>query len=264
MKIGFKHNIKKFFKAFGVEIRRVHNSDTHPNKYVLGYIPAKETIDAASKRGLSVGDYLEMIWDERGNRQIIVDELRKIGVFNRNIKNICEIGTGAGLCAEKIAKIWKPERYESYEPDKDWANWLAEKYNIISHDADGKSLCYTQTSSIDLVLANGVFVYLPFLTAYRYFQEIVRVINNEGYVVFDILSEDCFDDETIKSWIESNQSYPCLLCKKYVINFFIKHNFVLIGEFFNSKFGAGKSHYLIFNKDSSMTQEESLKNQKIS
>jgi hypothetical protein len=248
MKIGFKHNIKEFFKAFGVEIRRSHNSSTHSNKYALGYISAKETIDAASKSGLSVGDYLEMIWDEKGNRQIIVDELEKLGVLNGNIKNICEIGTGAGLYASKIVERWKLERYESYEPDKDWAKWLAKKYNIISHDADGKSLCYTQTSSIDLVISNGVFVYLPFFTTYRYFEEIVRVTHDEGYVVFDILSEECFDDETLTLWLESHQNYPVLLCKNYVTNFFLTHGFVFLGFFFNTNFGAGKSQYLIFKK----------------
>ncbi|ARV61252.1 hypothetical protein BZZ01_23910 [Nostocales cyanobacterium HT-58-2] len=260
MKIELKHNIKKIFQTFGLEISRYQTSDTYASKYALGYISAKETIHAASKSGLSVGDYLEMIWNQRDNRQIIVDQLRKVIVFHKNIKNICEIGTGAGLYAEKIIEIWKPERYESYEPDKDWAQWLAEKYNVISHDADGKSLCHTQTSSIDLVVANGVFVYLPFLTTYRYFQEIVRVTHDESYVVFDILSEDCFDDITIKSWLESHHIYPCLVCKKYITDFFLKHRFALIGDFFNFKYGAGKSQYLVFKKDSSMTQEEPLTN----
>jgi len=250
MKTVFKQNIKNLLKSFGIEVNKVQN------KYALGYIAAKPIIDAASKSGLSVGDYLETIWNHKGNRQVIIDELNKFGIFNKNIKNICEIGTGAGLYAEKTAELCKPVRYESYEPDKDWAEWLAKKYNIISHDADGKSLSYTQTSSIDLLLAHGVFVYLPFLLTYRYFQEIVRVSNDEAHVVFDILLEECFDDETVKVWLESNQMFPCLLSKDYVINFFAKHKFLLIGEFYNHKFNVGKSKYLIFKKESSLTQEK--------
>lgn len=256
MKTVFKQNIKNLLRTFGVEIRGVKNSDTHSNKYALGYISAKETVDAASKSGLSVGNYLETIWNQKDNRYIIIHELNKFGVFNKNIKNICEIGTGAGLYAEKTVELCKPISYESYEVDKDWAEWLAKKYNIISHDADGKSLSYTQTSSIDLVLAHGVFVYLPFLLTCRYFQEIVRVTNDECYVVFDILSQECFDDETVKSWLESNRKDPCILCKNYVIDFFVKHKFLLIGEFFNYKYGPGKSKYLVFKKESLLTQEK--------
>jgi hypothetical protein len=248
MKTKFKQYIKNIFKAFGVEIHKSGYSNSSP--YSLGYISAKETIDAASKSGLSVGDYLETIWNHKGNRQVIIDELNKFGIFNKNIKNICEIGTGAGLYADKTAELFKPVRYESYEPDKDWAGWLAKKYNIISHDADGKSLSCTQTSSIDLVLAHGVYVYLPFLLTYRYFQEIVRVASDQCYVVFDIFSEDCLNTETVESWLESEQMFPCFLSKDYVIDFFTKHGFLLIGEFFNHKYNVGKSKYLIFKKES--------------
>ncbi|PZV14492.1 MAG: hypothetical protein DCF20_12650 [Pseudanabaena sp.] len=251
MKTKLKQYIKNIFKAFGVEIHKSGYSNSSP--YALGYISAKETIDVSSKSGLSVGDYLETIWDQKDNRYIIIDELNKFGIFNINIKNICEIGTGAGLYAEKTAELCQPVRYESYEPDKDWAEWLTKKYNIISHDADGKSLSCTQTSSIDLVLAHGVFVYLPFLLTYRYFQEIVRVTNDEGYAVFDILSEECFDDNTLKSWVDSEQMFPCFLSEDYIIEFFTKHRFSLIGEFFNHKFNVGKSKYLIFKKESSLT-----------
>jgi hypothetical protein len=242
MKTVVKQNIKNLLKIFGLEVHKARNKDA------LAYIAAKPTIDAASKSGLSVGDYLETTWNQKGNRQIVIDELNKFGIFNKNIKNICEIGTGAGLYAEKTAEICHSARYESYEPDKDWSEWLTKKYNIISHDADGKSLSYTQTSSIDLILAHGVFVYLPFLVTYRYFQEIVRVTNDKGYVVFDILSEECFDDETVKSWLASNRNDPSFICKNYVVNWLERHHFSLIGNFLNYQYGPGKSQYLVFQK----------------
>lgn len=250
MKTKLKQYVQGIFRFFGVEIKKSGNSVFNP--YVLGYIPAEPTINAASKSGVSVGDYLEMIWNVKGNRYVIINELSKFGVFNKkhkNFKNICEIGTGAGLYAEKTAELCQPVNYESYEPDKDWAEWLAKKYNITSHDADGKSLSFTQTSSMDLVLAHGVFVYLPFLLTYRYFKEIVRVTNDEGYVVFDIIAEDCLEPETVKKWLESELMFPCFLSKDYVIEFFTKHRFSLIGEFFNHNFSVGKSKYLIFKKE---------------
>ena len=249
-----KYKIKHLIKATGFEVRKVQNTASNSNPYALGYVSAKETINAASKNNLSVVDYLEKIWDEQGNSQKIIETLKQFGVFNRDIENICEIGTGAGLYVEKTIEVCKPAHYESYEPDKDWAKWLASKHTIISHDADGKSLSYTQPASIDLVTAHGVFVYLPFLVTYRYFEEIVRVINDEGYVAFDILSEDSLDDETVTSWLKSGQLFPCFLAKDYVIDFFVKRNFLFVGEFFNYKFNVGRSRYLIFQKNHPLLQ----------
>ena len=241
-----RQNVLGLIRPLGIEIHRVNNNRKNP--YALGYIPAKETIHTASKDKLSVGDYLEKIWNEQGNRQKIIEDLKQFGIFNQTIKNVCEIGTGAGLYVEKIIDLCHPVRYESYETDGDWAKWLTEKYKLISHPTDGKSLSFTPTSSIDLVLSHGVFVYLPFLVTYRYFQEIVRVTNNSGYVVFDILSENCFDEETVQFWLESNQIFPSFLSENYVIDYFTKHDFVFIGEFFNPKYNVGKSQYLIFKK----------------
>lgn len=218
----------------------------------LGYISAKETVDAAKRSGLSVCDYVEKIWNQQGDTQRVIDKMKELGIFNGTIKNICEIGTGTGRYLEKIIKICNPTGYESYETAKDWAEWLANKYNIIAHDADGKSLSYTKSSSIDLVHAHGVFIYLPFLSSYRYFQEIVRVTNDNGYVTFDIYSEDCFDDDTVNHWLQSDHNYPCFLSKQYVKYFFVKRGFSLIGDFFN-RYGEGKSHYLVFKKRFSST-----------
>lgn len=251
MKAQLKGYVKKFFYIIGIDIRKLLHSDSSP--YALGYVNAKETIDLAAKSGLSVSDYLDKLWNQQGNRDIIIDELKKLGILNENAKNICEIGTGAGLYAEKTIEFCQPICYESYETDKDWAEWLEKKYKIISHNADGKSLCYTQTNSIDLVLAHGVFVYLPFLITYRYFEEIFRVTKNKGYVIFDILSEECFDDETAQKWLESEQMYPCFLGRQFVIELFDKKAFSLVGEFINYKFGVGISKYLIFQKKSSVT-----------
>jgi len=241
----------------GVEIARKktgaeansQSADAETNPYALGYIPAKETVDAAEKAGLSVSDYLEKNWGSIGYTKRVTDKMKALGVSGTAIKNICEIGTGSGMYLEKVLSIYNPLRYESYEPNKEWAEWLASKYSIISYAADGKSLGYTESSSIDLVHAHGVFVYLPFLTTYRYFQEIDRVTNNGGYVVFDIMSEECFDDSTVSQWLQSDWNYPCFLSKQYVINFFVTRGFTFLGEF-SGVIGLGKSLYIGFEKNS--------------
>ena len=111
--------------------------------------------------------------------------------------------------------------------------FITEKYKIISQPSDGQSLRYTSDSSIDLVIAHGVFIYLPFLIIYRYLLEIVRVTKNSGYVVFDIFTEDCLDDEKVKYWLDSDYDYLYFFGEIYAINFFTKRDFIFVGSFFS-------------------------------
>lgn len=242
IKKGLLKTINNLLGTFGLELVR----SSHQSKG-KGYISAKETVAAAKKNNLSVCDYLEKIWNQQGDTDKVIENMKRGGVFAKSIKNILEIGPGSGRYLEKVMRICNPITYEIYETAQDGADWLAKEYNIISRKADGKTLCHTESSSIDLVHAHGVFVYLPFLTSYQYFQEIVRVTNNNGFVVFDIISEDCLDDETATKWLQSGLDYPCFLSKSYVKAFFIKAGFSFVGDFF-TRYGPGKSQYLFFQK----------------
>jgi predicted TPR repeat methyltransferase len=172
--------------------------------------------------------------------------MRDLGVFDKRVNTVCEIGTGSGMYAEKVVALCDPRHYESYEPNAEWAAWLTGQYHLISHEADGRSLGHT-ASAMDLVQAHGVFVYLAFLTTYRYLLEIVRVTRPRGYVVFDTMSEERFDDATVERWLRSHENYACFLSKEYVIDFFRAREFRCIGNF-PSIVGSGKSLYLVLQK----------------
>lgn len=212
-----------------------------------GYILAKETLDAAARNNQSVTEYVETLWNEQGLVQQVIDRFREFGALNPSTKRVCEIGTGTGIFAEAILKSYDISQYESYEIAQDWAEWLSQTYTIISHPTTGNSLDSTESNSIDLVHANGVFVYTPFLVTCKYFLEFTRVTKSGGFAVFDILSEDCFNEELLTAWLSSPHSYPCILPKDYVKTFFLNNGFSYIGEFLR-KFGEGKSVYLIFQK----------------
>jgi glycosyltransferase involved in cell wall biosynthesis len=214
-----------------------------------GYISAKETIEAAAQKHQRVSEYLEELWGEHGLAQEVIDQFELFGALHRNTKQICEIGTGTGWFAEKILKDYdiSPSSYESYELNKEWATWLSQTLRIRSHPTDGISLRYTPSDSIDLVHANGVFVYTPFLTTYQYFLEIFRVTKKDGYAVFDIFSEDCFDEEIFNAWLVSGDMYPSMLSKEFIQTLFISNGFSFIGKFYR-KLGQGISVYLIFKK----------------
>jgi hypothetical protein len=145
----------------------------------LGYISARKTVSAAKREGLSVCDYIEKLWNQQGDTQRVIDTLASYGIFNLENPNILEIGTGTGRYLEKVITKCKPAKYESYEPNRGWAEWLQSTYPIVAQKSDGISLRQTATNSVDFLHAHGVFVYLPFLIVYRYFKEIFRVVNSE-------------------------------------------------------------------------------------
>jgi SAM-dependent methyltransferase len=213
----------------------------------FGYISARKTVSAAEREGLSVCDYVEKLWNQQGDTQRIIDNLASYGVFDLEDANILEIGTGTGRYLEKIIRKCKPAKYESYEPNRGWAEWLQSTYSIVSHKADGISLRQTPTDSIDFLHVDGVFVYLPFLIVYRYFKEIFRVVKHNGFVVFDIMSEDCFDQSTVERWLRSRHRYPCFLSTEYVVSLFESGGFILLGSF-RTRSDEGYSKYLVFRR----------------
>lgn len=215
------------------------------NKSSLGYISSKETVSAAERERLSVCDYVEKLWNQSGDTQRVIDQMASCGVFEVNSPNILEIGAGTGRYLEKVLANCKPAKYESYETARDWSEWLQAKYPIISHAADGVSLRQTQAHSVDLLHAHGVFVYLPFLVSYSYWKEIWRVMKSGGFVVFDIISEDCLDELAVEKWLMSENRYPCFLSKDYLVSLFGKHGFALF-KTFTTRYGEGQSLYLVF------------------
>lgn len=238
------------YKAINLVNRILHPLDFHISRRFPvegGYISARETIHAASQTNQTICEYVESLWQEQGLSQQVVENFKNFGALNSSTKHVCEIGTGTGCYAEKILRESQIISYESYELDQDWAQWLSQTFNIISHPTDGDNLKETPPHSIDLIHANGVFVYTKFLITYKYFLEIFRVTRYGGFAAFDIFSEECFDEDTLNLWLMSEHRYPCILPKLYVKNLFIEHEFSYIGEFFK-KLGEGKSLYLIFQK----------------
>jgi SAM-dependent methyltransferase len=212
-----------------------------------GYISAAATIAAAHAAGLSVGDYVERLWQEPGGSASIIKRLREIGAISSATKSVVEIGCGTGRYIEHTLKCCRPTVYQIYETDDAWASWAAKSYPVEACAADGRSLKSTKSNSTDLIHAHGVFVYLPFMISYRYFKEIARVAAPGAFVAFDICSEACFDTETAEKWLASDHNWPCFLSTAYVRQFFDNNGFVFI-ESFLAPFDVGWSEYLIFRQ----------------
>jgi SAM-dependent methyltransferase len=213
----------------------------------LGYLSAKKTVAAARREGRSVCDYVEELWNQRGDTQKVIDQMASLGLLDGTRLNILEIGAGTGRYLEKILQRCRPGSYEVYETATDWRKWLQSTYPILAHDADGATLGRTGSASIDLLHAHGVFVYLPLLVSWRYFHEISRVMKLNGAVVFDIYSEDVVDEKAIDKWLSTDHWNPCLLPKNRVISTFQACGFKLI-KAFRHPYGGGESEYLVFRR----------------
>jgi hypothetical protein len=214
------------------------------------YLPFASTVEAARASGLSLGDYIDREHNYPGSTQETIDRLKAIGALHPGIRRVCEIGPGSGRYLERVIAACKPERYEVYETAVEWRHYLAENYLVVAHPTDGRSLAHTGRSSVDLVHAQKVFVGLPFRVLYGYFAEMARVTAPGGKVVFDVVTEACMDDDTAAKWLgvdTAYHSFPALVPRQYVINFFERRGFSADGSFL-ATLRPGQTECLVFTR----------------
>ena len=239
-------NVNRFLDVFNLKLTR---SRRHFTDY-RDYIPFKKTIVGAKQANLSVGDYIDTKHNKSGATQDTIDKMTELGVFTGKIDRVCEIGPGSGRYLDKVLQLSQPSHYEIYETAQDWEKWLAQQYDLVLRPTDGKSLAHTPSESIDLIQAHKVFSGLPSLVVIRYFTEMARVTRQGGKIVFDIVTEACFDDRTLDSWFARDrgyQYYPCLVPKQFTIDFLSQRNCQFLDSFF-VPMEPGKTECMVFVK----------------
>ncbi len=174
--------------------------------------------------------------------------MAKLGVFDQAISSVCEIGPGSGRFLEKIIKKCNPEYYEIYETAPTWRDWLASTYHVVAQPTDGKNLSGTPDQSMDLVHTHKVLNGLKILNICEYFYEFARIAKEHSIIVFDILTEDCLDEETLNRWLSSGADYiTSMTAKQFTIDFFSQRGFECVGNFFVTSL-PGKTHYFVFKR----------------
>lgn len=188
MRILLKHLINKILSLFNLEIQRRKNLVTS-NPCIKGYLGSHD-IDEADRLGKKLWDYLEIKWNCIGYHQMIAEKL--CYPYLDNSSNVVEIGTGAGLLASKIIQSFPKITYYSLEPNKDLNKYLKKQFtnNLRDVEISGFDLKGIDTSSIDFVLAYGVFTYLDTAAIIQYCRDAVRTLRLGGYFIFDIFDTD--------------------------------------------------------------------------
>ncbi|HEX3625626.1 MAG TPA: hypothetical protein VH280_09390 [Verrucomicrobiae bacterium] len=244
-----RNGINRMLGAFNCEIVR-KSGRPHDWSDVGQFIPLEETLSGARKAGLTVGEYIDTKHNVPGATRATHERLVALGVFKDRIDRVCEIGPGSGRFVEKTIQACKPSHYEIYETAGPWADYLVKAYKVITQPTDGVTLANTPTSSIDLVQAHKVFVCLLFLTVCSYFTEIVRVTKPGGWVVFDIMTEDCVDEYNLPLWLKTGvntRTYPQMISKQFALAFFARHNVDFIHSFI-VPMKPGRTECMVFRK----------------
>lgn len=219
-----------------------------------GYIDAVSTIQRAESEGLTVCDYLESRETEAskvGRRDRIVDVCLN-RLRTTEVESILEIGSGTGMYLEAFVDRLRPSCYEVYETDVPWRSYLKRTYGgdhpqLRVYDCDGRSLRQTQDSTVDLVHAHGVFVYLSSVNTAQYIQEMARVCRPGGSIVFDIYVSSEFTSTIIDRWIRRGMLFPVLTDTTWLRGW-TEHCGLTLTDQFDEVHGASSVRYLIFEK----------------
>ena len=93
----------------------------------------------------------------------------------------------------------------------------------------------TDAGSISSVQSHKLFPALPFLKTVSYLQEMARVVKDGGWVVFDVMTESCFDAHHLQAWFNANAWdwpwSPHLVARDFTLQFFAEHAIDLVGSF---------------------------------
>ncbi len=221
---AIQSTVNAALRPLGVQVVRGFSVDPA----VQTFLPAKKTIAAARRAGMTVCDYIENTNGEPGTTQKTVDAIVRYGHLVPPVERICEIGAGSGRYAEKLIAELRVRHYEVYETAADWLPHLGTLPHVEVKPADGHSLAGTRSASVDLVHANKVFVYIPFAAVAGYLLEMVRVVKPGGTIAFDIVTEECMSEDIVSAWIASGTIFVPTP-REWVIDYLARRGVTLEG-----------------------------------
>jgi SAM-dependent methyltransferase len=228
-----------------LNVQLVVGTSTDPA--VKTFIPARKTVAAARKAGLPLGAYIDQTFVTPRATPDLVRDMLELADLPAKVDKVCEIGPGSGRFAEEVTATLQPNAYEIYETARDWLPRLRQLPNVVVRDCDGHSLSQTEDGSVNLVHAQKVFVYLEFYVVAGYMAEMARVVRPGGVVAFDVVTEPCLDEETVRSWIRDGTIYHPFP-RTWAIEFMKRRGLSLAGALM-TPMPPGAAELLVFRRD---------------
>jgi SAM-dependent methyltransferase len=222
-------------------------SGSSPDPAIKDFLPARKIMAAADKAGLPLGTYMDQTFAKPGATPDLVHAMLKLAELNDTCETVCEIGPGTGRFAEEIIATLHPARYEIYETAADWLPRLRQLPNAVMQTCDGRTLSPTPDASVDLVHAQKLFVYTEFFATAGYLEEMARVVRPGGAVAFDIVSENCLSEETVREWTRVTSFYRPIP-REWVVEFMQRRGLTLAGSHF-TPLPPGTAELLVFRRD---------------
>jgi hypothetical protein len=235
--------VNRVVRPLGVQLVRRWSADPA----IQPFLPARKTITAARRAGLTVCDYVDRYSAEPGATAATVQAMLGLAELDGGVERICEIGPGTGRYAQHVIAAVKPATYEVYETAADWLAHLRELPNVKLMPADGRSLSHTASGSVDLVHTQKLFVYIPFVTTAGYMLEMARVVKPGGAVAFDIVTENCMDETVTKRWVAEGVTQYCMTPRQWTIDLLDRSGLSLLGTAF-APLSGGRTELLVFRK----------------
>lgn len=237
-----KNSANRLLAPLGLQLAR-----SEPFRHA--YLDKNETVLAAKEKNLSVSAYVQELWGSGALVRETMERMQKLGALTSATQTICEIGAGTGQFVEETLRVVKPLRYEVYEANHGWAEFLSQNYPVVIQPCDGVSLAATPNNSVDLVTSHGVFVYTAFLTTMSYLREIARVLKVGGYAFVDVACQHCFSPTDVEHWLAGEQRYPAFLSCDFVQSHCESLGLKGRAEYMCGA-GPGRTHYLLLEKTS--------------
>jgi ubiquinone/menaquinone biosynthesis C-methylase UbiE len=235
--------INAVIRPLGVQLVRGFTDDSA----IASYVPARKTIAAARRDGLSLADYIDSHNAELGATKAVVTSMLGLSGLTGPVDRVCEIGPGTGRYAELVTAELQPNVYEMYETAKDWLPHLRGIPHAQLNPADGRTLAATASDSVDLVHAHKVFVYVPLITTVGYLQEMARVVRPGGAVAFDIVTENCMDEAATAAWVRRGITLYSMTPRQWTVDLLARHGLEVSGSSLAALSG-GRTELMVFRK----------------
>ncbi|TNC24844.1 class I SAM-dependent methyltransferase [Amycolatopsis alkalitolerans] len=236
-----RDGVNRVLRPLGVQVVRGHSDDPA----IRPFLPARRILAGARRAGVPVEDYLDAYSAAPGATAEAANAMLRMADLGEKADRVCEIGAGSGRYARRVISALNPEAYEIYETASDWVPYLRGLPGAVIRDADGHTLRQTETGSVDLAHSHKVFVYLPFVVTAGYLYEMARVLRPGGVAAFDVVTEDCLDEETTRGWVEHNAVIYGMVSRHWVVDLLARRGLSLVGSHFEPLSG-GWTELLVF------------------